>query len=69
VRAIFECSRCVIGNTTEAWSYCRSRSDGDMLRVWFNCSQFVPREHGVKMTDPLEVCTKDNSAFFGVWRN
>jgi hypothetical protein len=44
-----------------------------MLRVWFSSSPFVPSEHGVKMTAPLEVCTKDkhqcSSAFFGVWGN
>jgi hypothetical protein len=28
-----------------------------MLRVWF--SSFVPSEHGVEMTAPLQVCTKD----------
>jgi hypothetical protein len=49
----------VIGNTAEALSCCNSRSDGNMLRVWFSCSSFVPNEHGVKMTAPLEVCTKD----------
>jgi hypothetical protein len=30
-----------------------------MLLVWFSYSLFVPREHGIKMTASLEVCTKD----------
>jgi hypothetical protein len=30
-----------------------------MLRVWFGCSPFVPSEHGIKVTAPLEVYTKD----------
>jgi hypothetical protein len=47
VRAILEYFRCMIGNTAEAWPCCSSRSDGDMLRVWFSCSPFVPSEHGV----------------------
>jgi hypothetical protein len=51
--------RFMIGNTAEALSCCSSRSDGDTLRVWFICIPFVPSEHGVKMTAPLEVCTKD----------
>jgi hypothetical protein len=34
-------------------------SDGDMLRVWFSCSPFVPSKHGVNMTAPIKVCTKD----------
>jgi hypothetical protein len=33
-----------------------------MLRVWFSCSPFMPSEHGVKMTAPPEVCTKDKHA-------
>jgi hypothetical protein len=49
----------MIGNTAKVWSCCSSGSDSDMLRVWFSCSPFVPSEHGVKMTDTLEVCTKD----------
>jgi hypothetical protein len=55
--------RCMTGNTAEAWSHCSSRSDGDMLRVWFSYSLSVPSEHGIhgiKMTVPPEVCTKDN---------
>jgi hypothetical protein len=51
--------RCKIGNTAEAWSYCSSRSDSDILRVWFSCSLFMPSERDVKMTAPLEVCTRD----------
>jgi hypothetical protein len=39
----------MIGNTAEDWSYCSSRSDSDMLRVWFSCSPLVPSECGVKM--------------------
>jgi hypothetical protein len=49
----------MIGNTAEAWSCCSSRSDGEMLRVWFSSSLLVSSEHGVKMTAALEVCTKD----------
>jgi hypothetical protein len=49
--------RCMHGNTAEAWTC--TRSNGGMLRVWFNCSPFVPREHGIKMTVPVKVCTKD----------
>jgi hypothetical protein len=32
--------RCLIGNIVEAWSYCTSRSDSDMLRVWFDFTVF-----------------------------
>jgi hypothetical protein len=42
---------CMIGNTAEAWSYCSSRSDNDMLQVWFSCSPFVPSNCGIKMVD------------------
>jgi hypothetical protein len=59
VREILEYFRCMIGNTAEVWSYFSSRSDNDMLRVWFSCSPFVPSECGVKMVATLEVCTKD----------
>jgi hypothetical protein len=55
VRAILEYFRCMIGNTAEAWSYCSSRSDCDMLRVWFTYSPFVQSEHGVNVTAPLKV--------------
>jgi hypothetical protein len=41
------------------WSRCSSRFDGNMLRVRFSCSPFVPSEHGVKMTAPIEDCIKD----------
>jgi hypothetical protein len=44
----------MIGITAEAWSYCVSRSDSDMLRVWFSCRPFMLSEHGVKMTATLE---------------
>jgi hypothetical protein len=50
---------CAIGNIAETRSSCSSRSDGNTLRVWFSCSPFVPSEHGVKMTAPQEVYTKD----------
>jgi hypothetical protein len=30
-----------------------------MLQVWFSYSPFVQSEHGIKMTAPLQVCTKD----------
>jgi hypothetical protein len=59
VGAVFEYFRCMIGNAAEARSYCSSRSDSDMLRVWLSCSPFVPSECGVKMVATLEVCTKD----------
>jgi hypothetical protein len=49
----------MIGNTAEAWPYCRSRSDIDMLRVWFTCSPFMPSERGVNTVATPEVCTKD----------
>jgi hypothetical protein len=39
---------CMTGNTAGTWSYCSSRSDSDMLRVWFSCSPFVPGKCGVK---------------------
>jgi hypothetical protein len=45
----------MVGNNTEAWSCFRSRSDGDLLRVWFSYSPFVPSGYGVKVTAPLEV--------------
>lgn len=42
-----------------------------MLRVWFICS-FVPSEHCVSMTAPLQVLQEGqetwNGAFFDVWR-
>jgi hypothetical protein len=61
--------RCVIGNTADVSSCCSSKSDVGMLRVWFSCGPFVPSKHGVKMTDSLEVCTKDKQhaivLFFG----
>jgi hypothetical protein len=59
VRAILEYFLCVIGNIAEAWLCCCSRSDGDMLRVWFSRRPFVPSDHGVKVIAPLEFCTKD----------
>jgi hypothetical protein len=71
-RAILEHFCCMIGNTADVRSFCSSRSDGDMLWVWLSCNPFVLSEHGVKMTAPLEVCTKDKQHaivhFFGVWR-
>jgi hypothetical protein len=33
-RAILEYFRCMIGNIAEAWSYCSSRSDSDMLQCY-----------------------------------
>jgi hypothetical protein len=59
VRSILEYFRCAIGNIAEAWSCCSSGSKSDMLRVWFICP-FMPSEHGVNMTDSLEVCTEEN---------
>lgn len=67
--AILKYFHCVTGNTTEAWSFCTSRSD---MWAWFRCSPFVPSERGVKMVAPLRVCTKDKqlaTLHFGVWRN
>jgi hypothetical protein len=70
VRAILEYFHCMIGNTAEALSCCSSRTDSDMLQVWFNCSPFVLSEHCTKMTTPLQVCTKDKQSeivcFFGM---
>lgn len=48
----------MMGNTAEAWSYCTSRSDSDMLQVRFSCP-FVTSEYSVKMAATIEVCTKD----------
>jgi hypothetical protein len=48
----------MVGNTAEAWSYCRSRSDSDMLLVWFSYSPFVPSERGAKMAASIEVGNK-----------
>jgi hypothetical protein len=59
VRAVLEYFHFMIGNSAEAWSCSSSRSDGDMLRMWFICSPFVLSAHDIKMTVPLEVCTKD----------
>jgi hypothetical protein len=50
---------CMTGNSAETSSYSSPRSDGDMLRVWFSCSPFVPSKRDVKMAAPLEVCNKD----------
>jgi hypothetical protein len=47
----------VIGNTVGAWLYCTSGRDGDLLRVWFSCSPFVPSECGVKVTAALKTAT------------
>jgi hypothetical protein len=49
VKAIMEHFRCMIGNTAKAWSCYNSRSDGDMLRMSFNCSPLVLRECGVNL--------------------
>jgi hypothetical protein len=59
VKTILKYFRCMIGNTAEAWSCCSSRSNGDMLRVWFSISPFVSSDRGVKTIAPLEVCTKN----------
>jgi hypothetical protein len=59
VRAVVEYFLCMIGSTAEAWSYCSSVSDRDLLRVWFSCSPSVLSEHGVKMSAALEVCARD----------
>jgi hypothetical protein len=48
VRAILEYFCCMIRNTAKAWSYHRSRSHSDMLRVWFSCDPFEPNECGAK---------------------
>jgi hypothetical protein len=59
VRNISEYFRSVNGSIADAWPCRSSRSDGDMLRVWFSCGRFVPSEHDVKATGPTELCTKD----------
>jgi hypothetical protein len=59
VRAILGYFHSTVDSTAEAFSCCSSRSNGDMLRVWLSCSQFVPNERGVKIVAALEVCTKD----------
>jgi hypothetical protein len=45
----------MIGSIAEAWSYCISRSDGDLLRVWFGCGLFMPSDCDVKMVDTLKA--------------
>lgn len=59
----------MIGSTPEAWLCHRSRSDGDVLQVWFSCS-LVLSEHVVNMTSTrglhqgqAAICS---SAFFDV---
>jgi hypothetical protein len=47
--------RCVIGNTAEAWSFCGSRSDCDMLRARFSCNLPVQSARCAKMTAPLKL--------------
>jgi hypothetical protein len=63
IRTILEYFCCMIGSTAEAVSCCSSRSDGDMLRVWFSCSPFVSSESGVKMVAAVEVCIKDKQQY------
>jgi hypothetical protein len=58
VRPILEYFLRMNDNTAEAWTYCSSRSDSDILRVWFSCP-FVPSECGVKLVATLEVYTKE----------
>jgi hypothetical protein len=48
VKAVSGDLRRVIDKTAESCRQCRSRSDGDMVRVWLSCSSSVPSEHGVK---------------------
>jgi hypothetical protein len=61
ISPVLEYFRCVTGNTAEACSCCSSRSDADMLRVWFTCSPFMPSKHGAcaNTNAPLQACTKD----------
>jgi hypothetical protein len=59
ISAILKYFHCMIGNTADAWSHCSSRSDSGMLQVWFSCRLFVQSEHGIKIADPLEDCSKD----------
>lgn len=58
VRAMLECFNCMIGTTAGAWSYCISRSDGDMLLVWFRYP-FMHSEHDIKIIAVLGISTKD----------
>jgi hypothetical protein len=53
----------VISNTAEAWIYCCSRSDSNMLWVWFICSLYVSSERGVKLVAKQEICTKNKKYF------
>jgi hypothetical protein len=48
----------IFGNIAEAWSCYSSRSDGDMLRVWFSCP-FVTSECGVKTVATLNHISRD----------
>lgn len=66
VRAISEYFHCMVGNATETWSFCNSRSGCDVLWVWFICP-FVLSEHGVNITTPLGVCTKDKNLSLLLW--
>jgi hypothetical protein len=63
VSNVFEYFLCMIGNTAEAWSCCSSRSDSDMLRVWFSCTFFMG-ECGVKMAATLEICISNKKISF-----
>jgi hypothetical protein len=43
----------MVGYTAEAWPLCSSRSDSEMLRVWFSCIPFAPTERSVDTTASL----------------
>jgi hypothetical protein len=61
----------MIGNTAENWSYYRSRSDSDVLRVWIRCSPSVPRLCGVKIIwtgNDLELQLEQASAVMPIIR-
>jgi hypothetical protein len=49
----------MIGNTAESSLWCSSRSESDMLQKWISCEPFMLSRHGVNLTAPLKVCTKD----------
>jgi hypothetical protein len=59
VKATLEYFFYMIVIIAEVWSCCSSRSDGDMLQMWFSYNPFMLSEHGVKMDSPQGVCTKD----------
>lgn len=57
------------GNTADVWPCYSSRSDGDILRVWFSSCRSVPSEHSAKMTAPLEAVMEIVTDETGVYEN